>query len=81
MLNFIKCLIKNNLKKNGKVDIEKINRDTGLWLQGKGEIPIYLKEMDEENPAFSRYYSKEKTFDETKCKEFEKELEFFDFKS
>jgi len=73
-----KSLIKNNLKKNGKVDIEKINRDTGMWLQGKGEIPIYLKEMDEENPAFSRYYSREKTFDETKCKEFEKDLEFFD---
>ena len=72
-----KSLIKNNLK-NGKVDIEKINRDTGMWLQGKREVPIYLKEMDEENPAFSRYYSKEKTFDETKCKEFEKELEFFD---
>jgi len=45
-----------------------------LWLQGKGKIPKYLEEMDEENPVFSRLYSKSKTFNENECIRFDKQL-------
>lgn len=71
-------LIKSGLNpKTGKVDISKINMETSLWLQGEGEIPDYLKEMDEENPVFSRLYSKSKTFDKKECSSFDKQLKFF----
>ena len=71
-------LIRNGLSsKTGKVDIAKINMETSLWLQGKGKIPKYLEEMDEENPVFSRLYSKSKTFDEKECSNFDKQLKFF----
>ena len=72
-------LIKNNLNpETGKVDISKINRETSLWLQGKGKIPNCLEEMDEENPVFSRTYSKSKTFNEQECAKFDNQLKFFD---
>ena len=51
--------------------------ETGLWLQGKGKIPKYLEEMDEENPVFSRLYSKSKSFNEKECSKFDKQLKFF----
>lgn len=71
-------LIKYGLNpKTGKVDISKINMETSLWLQGKGKIPKYLEEMDEENPVFSRLYSKSKTFNENECIRFDKQLQFF----
>ena len=71
-------LIKNSLNsKTGKVDISKINDETSLWLQGKGRIPKYLEEMDEENPVFSRLYSKSKTFSEKECDIFDKQLSYF----
>lgn len=72
-------LIKSSLSPlTGKVDIAKINRETSLWLQGKGKIPRYLEEMDEENPVFSRYYSKKLTFNEQECTKFDNQLKFFD---
>mgnify|MGYP000018705855 CR=1 FL=1 len=71
-------LIKNGLSsKTGKVDIDKINMETSLWLQGKGKIPKCLEEMDEENPVFSRLYSKSKSFNEKECSKFDKQLKFF----
>lgn len=69
-------LIQNSLK-NGKVDIYSINKQTSLWLQGKGKIPVYLEEMDEQNPVFSRLYSSIKTFDKKDCDKIDKQLEFF----
>ena len=72
-------LIQHNINpQTGKVDISKINRDTGLWMQGKGKIPEYLKEMDEENPVFSRLYSKSKIYDEKDCRKFDDQLKFFE---
>tara|TARA_Y100000992_G_C21274243_1_gene498948 strand:+ start:7265 stop:8194 length:930 start_codon:yes stop_codon:yes gene_type:complete len=72
-------LIKNNLNpETGKVDIAKINRETSLWMQGKGKIPKCLEEMDEENPVFSRMYSNSKTFNEQECAKFDNQLKFFD---
>lgn len=64
-------------EKTGKVDINKINSDTSNWLKGKGNVPEYLEEMDEENPVFSRYYSNSKTFNKEECNKFDKQLEFF----
>mgnify|MGYP001260132960 CR=1 FL=1 len=72
-------LIKNSLNPvTGKVDIAKINKDTSLWLQGKARVPKYLEEMDDENPVFSRLYSKTKTFNEQECSKFESQLKFFE---
>ena len=34
--------------------------------------------MDEENPVFSRIYSKSKTFNEQECTKFDNQLKFFD---
>jgi hypothetical protein len=65
-------------KKTGKVDINKINKDTSNWLNGKGNVPKFLEEMDEENPVFSRHYSNSRTFNEEECNKFDKQLEFFD---
>tara|TARA_B100000035_G_C21031820_1_gene568901 strand:+ start:516 stop:1442 length:927 start_codon:yes stop_codon:yes gene_type:complete len=69
-------LIKHSLK-NGKVDINKINMETSLWLQGKGKIPKYLDKMDEENPIFSRLYSEHKIFNKKECDKIDKQLKFF----
>lgn len=72
-------LIKNSLNPaTGKVDISKINKETSLWLQGKGKVPIYLEEMDEQNPVFSRLYSKKLTFNEQECSNFDNQLKFFE---
>ena len=72
-------LIKSGLDaKTQNVDIDKINKETRLWLEGKGKIPKYLEKMDEENPVFSRLYSKSKTFCEKDCSNFDKQLKFFD---
>ena len=72
-------LIAHNLNpETGKVDISKINKSTSLWLQGKAKVPKFLEEMDEENPVFSRLYSKSKTFDKIECSKFYKQLEFFE---
>ena len=73
-----KLIIHGLDKETGKVDIDKINRDTGDWLQGKGNIPEYLVKMDEENPVFSRYYSNSRTFNKEECSKFDKQLKFFD---
>lgn len=71
-------LIMNNLNSEGKVDIAKINKATSLWLQGKGKIPRYLEDMDEENPVFSRIHSNKKQFTEGECKKIEEQLHYFD---
>ncbi len=62
---------------NGKVNIDKINRSVSLWLMGMGKIPPFFKEMDDENPVFSRTYSNKKNFDEGECKKIDKQLELF----
>tara|TARA_Y100000741_G_C18258319_1_gene559727 strand:- start:1005 stop:1934 length:930 start_codon:yes stop_codon:yes gene_type:complete len=72
-------LINYNLNpQTGKVDISKINKSTSLWLQGKSKIPKFLEEMDEENPVFSRLYSKSKIFNKTECSKFSDQLKFFE---
>ena len=72
-------LIENNLNpETGKVDIAKINKSTRLWLQGKGKVPKFLEEMDEENPVFSRLYSKSKIFNKAECSKFTDQLKFFE---
>lgn len=72
-------LIAHNLNpETGKVDISKINKLTSLWLQGKGKVPKFLEKMDEENPVFSRLYSKSKIFNKTECYKFSEQLKFFE---
>lgn len=72
-------MINSNLNKSGKVDINKINEETSLWLQGKNRVPpIYLQEMNDDNPVFSRLYSKEKIFTKSQCEKIKKQLLFFD---
>ncbi len=72
-------LIAHNLNpETGKVDIPKINKSTRLWLQGKGKVPKFLEEMDEENPVFSRLYSKSKIFNKKECDKFSEQLKFFE---
>jgi hypothetical protein len=72
-------LIKHNLNpQTGKVDISKINDSTSLWLQGKTKVPKFLEKMDEENPVFSRLYSKEKTFNKTQCSKFNNQIKSFE---
>ncbi len=62
---------------NGKVDIVKVNKDVSLWLRGIAKIPTFLKEMNEENPVFSRIYSHEKVFNQSECNKIDKQLEYF----
>lgn len=72
-------LIEHNLNPDtGKVDISKINKLTSLWLQGKTKVPKFLEKMDEENPVFSRLYSKSKTFNKTECSKINSQLKFFE---
>lgn len=71
-------LIKYGLDKTGKVNIDKINKETNLWLDNKGKIPKYLIETDEENPVFSRKYSTKKIFNKKECDKFQKQLDKFD---
>lgn len=63
---------------NGKVNIDKINRSVSLWLRGMGKIPNFFKEMDEQNPVFSRIYSHNKNFNKGECDKIDKQLELFD---
>ena len=70
-------LIKYGLE-NGKVNINKINRDVSMWLQGKKTIvPDFLKDTDDENPLFSRLYSDKKTLTEAECNKMNKQLSYF----
>ena len=72
-------LIENNInEKTGYVDIDKINNDTSLWLRGKGGVPEYLKYMNNENPLFSRNYSKAEILYESECSRFSEQLKLFD---
>lgn len=72
-------LIEINLDpKTGYVDINKINNDTSMWMQGKGVVPEYLKSMNNENPLFSRIYSKSQTLYESECTKCSEHLKVFD---
>jgi hypothetical protein len=70
-------LINSSLNKSGKVDIDKINTETSLWLQGKGSVPVYLQEMGDDNPVFSRLYSKDKDFTPSECEKIKNQLSLF----
>ena len=70
-------LIENNTNREGFVDLDKINKDTSLWLQGKSKVPIYLSEPDENNPVFSRFYSNKKELPTDTCKKIDKHLRMF----
>lgn len=72
-------LIKYGLNsKTGKVDINRINTETNLWLNKRGKIPKFLIETDEENPVFSRTYSNKKEFSLRKCNKIEKQIDKFE---
>ena len=68
------AMIKNNLDHNGKVDVNKINKDVASWLMGKTKIPKYLENTDEDNPIFSREYSDKKNISDSKCNKIAKQL-------
>lgn len=70
-------LIKNNIGKDGFVDIKKINHETSEWLEGKGKVPVYLKYLDDENPVGSRAYSHSRQIGKDACKKVNEQLGFF----
>lgn len=70
-------LIENNIGRDGFVDLDKINKDTSLWLQGKSKVPIYLSEPDENNPVFSRFYSNKRELPIDTCKKIDEHLKMF----
>lgn len=45
---------------NGKVDIDKINKAVSNWMITGRNRPDFLKDMDSNNPVFSRLYSNPK---------------------
>ncbi len=52
-------LIKYGLE-NGKVNIDKINKGVSKWMKTGRNLPQFLNDMESQNPAFSRFYSKPK---------------------
>ncbi len=68
------AMIKYNLDHNGKVDINKINKDVASWLMGNSRIPKYLENTDEDNPIFSREYSDKRNITDGKCIKIAKQL-------
>ena len=69
--------IEQNLGNDGYVDINKINKETASWLQGKSKIPYYLSKLDETNPVFSRFYSHKKKLPEETCKKINEQIKKF----
>jgi len=69
--------IEQNIDKYGYVDIDKINKETSYWLQGKSKIPYYLSKLDETNPVFSRFYSNKKQLQEETCKKIKEQIKKF----
>lgn len=69
--------IEQNIDKYGYVDIDKINKETAYWLQGKSKIPSYLSKLDETNPVFSRFYSNKKQLPEEICKKIKEQIKKF----
>ncbi len=60
------------------VDIDKINHETSEWLSGRSKkIPVYLKDMNDDNPVFCRFYSSSKELSEEKCAKISQQLEKF----
>ena len=70
-------LIKYNTNNLGEVDVNKINKDTSMWLMGKGKIPKYLEDAGENNPIFSRSYSDSKTITKVECNKIRKQVSKF----
>lgn len=70
-------LINNNIGTDGYVDIKKINNEVSLWLQGKGKIPKYFLEPNEDNPVFSRFYSDKKEIKQETCKKINQQIQKF----
>ena len=52
---------------NGKVNIDKINKSVSKWMKTGNDPPSFLSNMESQNPAFSRFYSKpkQKRFEKT----------------
>tara|TARA_B100000287_G_scaffold340460_1_gene326904 strand:+ start:596 stop:1528 length:933 start_codon:yes stop_codon:yes gene_type:complete len=73
-------LIYSNLNSKNKVNIQNINNEVSNWLQNpkKNVIPEYLKNMDENNPLFSRDYSKNEKINISDCEKIRKQLSFFE---
>ena len=73
-------LISNSLDSKNKVSIQYINDGVSKWLQNpkKNKIPEYLKDMDENNPLFSRDYSKNEKMKQSECDKIKKQLSFFE---
>lgn len=46
--------------KNGTVDIDKINKDVSNWMITGKRPPDFLRNTEDSNPAFSRFYSNPK---------------------
>lgn len=68
-------LIEENIDRYGYVNLNKINKDTSNWLQGKGKIPSYLSKLNDDNPLFSRFYSGKKNMSANTCKKIKEQVE------
>jgi hypothetical protein len=63
--------------KNGKVDIDKVNKETMMFLTGKSPVPEYLKYMNEDNILFNRDFSDKKNLPKRKCDKLNEYLKYF----
>jgi hypothetical protein len=66
------------VSKNGKIDINAVNRETSLFLQGKLPVPEYLKYMNEDNILFNRDFSSKKSLSQRECSKLIGYLRHFD---
>lgn len=64
--------------KNGIVDIDKINKDVSNWMITGKRPPDFLKNTEDSNPAFSRFYSNPKQISNTTSKKIKEHLSKFD---
>ena len=66
------------VQRKGKIDISEINKETSEWLITGDNPPKYLKNMEDDNPLFSRKLSDKEIPSENTCKKFNKYLKYFD---
>lgn len=69
--------IKSAQRKNGKIDINAVNKNVSDWLLGKREAPEYMSDYSNINPLFNRDLSQGKMSRED-CKMYSGYLKHFD---
>lgn len=77
---FLKACVKNGLtKKNGKIDIQKINILVADWLKGKIKTPFFIDFDDDANPLLNRELTDPDFLNSSQCRyRVNKILSYFD---